>query len=220
MLLGLAFTLAMSGCKKDSPQATGPASIDLSHHFTASLTDSLNSPSSVKENNLADLPKGRQVLAGVPFEVGGIVQLSGQKNLEWGRKEFPEAVKNIKVGRKAAHFHLLHGAGGVYDREGVTIAQLVVHYADNSVREFEIKVGDHVRDWWGNPNQRVYAPNSELAWSGTNPATKKYGGSNPGSLRIYRTSFENFQSDLEVTAVDYISTMQNSGPFLIALTVD
>ena len=105
-------------------------------------------------------------------------------------------------------------------QDGVTIAQLVLHYADNSVREIDIKIGQHVRDWWGDPSQRVMAPNSELAWSGTNPATKKYGGANPGSLRIYKTTFENPQPELTVTSLDYVSTMENSGPFLIGLTLE
>jgi hypothetical protein len=209
-----------AGCSNKTKEASGPARIDLSRHYTASLTDTLNSPTSVEQNNLAELPKGRQVFSGAAFEVGGVVQLSGKKLLEWGRKEFPEAVKGIRVGRKVARIHALHGAGGVYDRDGVTIARLVVHYADNSVREFEIKTGDHVRDWWGNPKQRVYSPNSELAWSGSNPAIKKYGGTNPGSLRVYKTTFENDQPDLAITAMDYVSAMQNSSPFLVALSVE
>ena len=220
--LAVVLVIGVLGCKKELAETStpGPVCIDLSHFYTASLTDSLNSPAQVKENNLASLPKGRQVFSGVPFEVGGVVQLSGKKNLEWGRSEYPELVKDIKVGKKAKRFHLLHGAGGVYDKDGVTIAQLVLHYADNSVREIEIKIGQHVRDWWGDPSQRVTAPNSELAWSGTNPATKKYGGANPGSLRIYKTTFENPQPNLMVTSVDYVSTMQNSGPFLIGLTLE
>ena len=103
----------------------------------------------MKENNLAGLPKGRQVFSGVPFQVDGILELSGKKNIEWGRTEYPEAIKDIKLGKTAHQLHLLHGAGGVYDGDGTTIAKLVLHYADSSVREIEIKTGEHVRDWWG-----------------------------------------------------------------------
>jgi hypothetical protein len=223
-LLVVALAAQVVGCQRESPSSensrAGLVCIDLSPYCTASLTDSLNSPASVKENNLASLPKGRQVLAGVPFEVGGVVQLSGSKNLEWGRTEFPEAVKNIKLGQKAKRFHLLHGAGGVYDKDGAIIARLVIHYADSSVRELDIKTGEHVRDWWGDPAQRVTAPNSELAWHGTNPATLKYGGANPGSLRIYKTTFVNPEPGLMVKSLDYLSTMQNSAPFLIGLTLE
>jgi len=174
----------------------------------------------VKENNLAALPKGRQVFSEVPFQVDGILELSGKKNLEWGRTEYPETIKDIKLGKAAHQLHLLHGAGGVYDGDGTTIAKLVLHYADSSVREIEIKTGEHVRDWWGNPKQGVTGTNSELAWAGTNPAVKKYGGANPGSLRIYKTTFENPQPNLSVTSIDYVSTMHNSASFLIGLTVE
>lgn len=194
--------------------------IDLSKRFTAYLTNSLNSPAFVQENNLASLPSGRQVFSGVAFEVGGLLQLSGRKILEWDRKEFPEAINGVKVEKRCQRIHLLHGAGGVYDRDGVTIAKLVLHYADKSQRELEIQNGVHVRDWWGDPKQTITGTNSVLAWTGTNPALKKYGGENPGSLRVYKTTFENPQPGTEITTVDYVSTMQNSSPFLIALTLE
>jgi hypothetical protein len=209
--------------------ATGPSTgkvsskatcIDLSKYYTAQLTDSLNSPAAVTENNLAGLPRGRQVLSRVPFEVGGILQLSGKKLQEWGRKEYPEAINGIKIERRCERLYLLHGAGGVYDPDGMTIGKLVLHYADKSSQELEIKNGLHVRDWWGSPKQRVTGRNSELAWTGTNPAVKKYGGDKPGALRIYKTTFENPQPETEITAIDYVSSMENSSPFLIALTVE
>ena len=194
--------------------------VDLSKYYTAQLTDSLNSPASVTENNLTNLPKGRHVFSGVRFEVGGILQLSGEKLQEWRRKEYPEAINGIKLGKRCQRLHLLHGAGGVYDPEGLTIGKIVLHYADKSSREFEIKNGVHVRDWWGNPKQTLTAKNSALAWTGTNPALKKYGGPQPGSLRIYKTTFENPQPDIEIATIDYVSTMENSSPFLIGLSIE
>ena len=197
-----------------------PVCVDLTKDYTARLTDSLNSPASVKENNLTALLRGRQVLGGVPFEIEGVVQLSGKKIQEWCRQEFPESVKDIAIGRTCSRLDLLHGAGGVYDGYGVTIAELVLHYADTSVSQIEIKNGMHVRDWWGDPRQTISATNSVLAWTGTNPAVKQYGGANPGSLRIYRTTFENPRPNLPLTSIDYVSAMRNASPFLIALTVE
>src|SRR4051794_5624958 len=90
--VAIALVIGISGCKKESGEtaALGQVCIDLSKYANASLTDSLNSPAQVKENNFASLPKGRQVLAGVPFQVDGILELSGKKNIEWGRTEYPE----------------------------------------------------------------------------------------------------------------------------------
>jgi hypothetical protein len=230
LLSALAVTLA--ACNEEQPPAHTPAAapapaatnsqlvcLDLGQHYTARLTDSLNSPSSVKENNFAALPAGRQVLAGVPFEIGGILQLAGLKLQEWGRAEFPEEIKGIKVGRSFAKLHLLHGAGGVYDGEGTAIARLVLHYQDESTHDLAIKVGQHVRDWWGDPKQRLIGNTSELAWSGSNPALQRF-GDGKGTLRVYRTTFINPNPELVVTSVDYVSNMANSSPFLIGLTVE
>ena len=83
-----------------------------------------------------------------------------------------------------------------------------------------VKNGMHVRDWWGNPKQAPTSKDSELAWSGTNPAVKKYGGAQPGSLRIYKTTFQNPVPESTITSIDYVSTMRNSSPFLIGLTLE
>jgi len=219
-LAALLLAYVLSAPDAQPAENTQPICIDLSQHYTAQLTDSLNSPASVTENNLASLPKGRQVFSGVPFQVGGILQLSGQKIQEWGRKEYPEAINGIKIGKRCQRLHLLHGAGGVYDPDGLTIGKLVLHYADKSSREFEIKNGVHVRDWWGNPKQAVTAKNSTLTWTGTNPALKKYGGRQPGSLRIYKTTFENPQPNTGIATIDYVSAMENSSPFMIGLTIE
>src|SRR5436190_17647556 len=52
--------------------------IDLSKYYNTQLTNTLESPLSVKENNLATMPTGRQVFGAVPFVVGGVLQLSGK----------------------------------------------------------------------------------------------------------------------------------------------
>lgn len=220
----LVFMVAATSCHDHGqPKESIPSQatcIDLGKHYTAHLTDSLNSPASVTENNLATLPKGRQVFSGVPFDVGGLLQLSGKKLQEWERNEYPETINGIILEKPCQRLHLLHGAGGVFDPEGVTIAKLVLHYADKSVRELDIKTGVHVRDWWGNPKQALTGKNSELTWTGTNPALKKYGGKQPGSLRIYKTTFENPQPETAITTIDYVSTMENASPFLIALSIE
>jgi hypothetical protein len=200
-----------------SKEPSPPVCVDLKKFFTASLTDSLNSPTSVKSNNLAELPIGRQTFGEVPFEVGGIVQLTGTKLQEWGRKEFPAAVRDIPVGMRGRFVHLLHGAGGVFDRDGETIATLVLHYSDQSTNEIGIQAGLHVSDWWGNPRQQPRARNSALIWTGKNEAIRNY--SPKDSLRLFLTSFENPRPDLAIERVDYLSALKNASPFLLGLTL-
>jgi hypothetical protein len=218
----LVVTAMGSGCQAEGGQGSdlSTTGIGLGKYCTAQLTNSLNSPDNVKENNLATFPKGRQMFLGVPFQVDCVLQLTGKKVQEWGRMEFPEAIRGIQIGKACSKLYLLHGAGGVFDADGVTIGKLVLHYADQSVREIEIKNGVHVRDWWGDPKQTISATNSALVWTGSNPALKQYGGEKPGSLRIYMTRFNNPQPDLSVTSLDYASAMENSSPFLLALTIE
>ncbi|MBI4657497.1 MAG: PD40 domain-containing protein [Verrucomicrobia bacterium] len=203
------------------PQQTNPVfeSVSLKPYFTASLTDAINSPDYVKENNLAEMPTGRQVLAGVPFEIHGLVQLSGKRVVGWGRNEFPEKVENITVGRTAEKIHLLHSAGGVFDPDETVIAKLVLHYADKTDEMIEIKSGVHVRDWWGLLSQKTTGDTTELAWTGSNPAIKKY-RDDGAVLRIYRTTFANPNPSKKIDQVDFLSTMNDSSPFLVALTLE
>lgn len=218
----LVVTAMGSGCQAKGGQGSDLSAkcIELGKHCTAQLTNSLNSPDFVKENNLATFPKGRQTFLGVSFQVDCVLQLTGKKVQEWGRMDFPEAIPGIQIGKTCSKLYLLHGAGGVFDADGVTIGKLVLHYADQSVREIEIRNGVHVRDWWGDPKQTISATNSALAWTGSNPALKQYGGEKPGSLRIYMTKFNNPQPGPSVTSLDYVSAMENSSPFLLALTIE
>ncbi|MBI2947187.1 MAG: protein kinase, partial [Verrucomicrobia bacterium] len=57
------------------PQAT-PELIDLSLHYNAALDEDWHGMM-WKGNNLATLPKGRQTLGGVEFDIRGIIQLAG-----------------------------------------------------------------------------------------------------------------------------------------------
>lgn len=199
---------------KGAPQ---PVCVDLKRFCTATLFDSLNSPTSVKSNNLVEFPKGHQTFGEVPFVVEGVVQLTGKKLEQWGRREFPEAVTNIAVRARGRFLHLLHGAGGVFDPTGETIARLVLHYADQTTSEIQIQAGLHVSDWWGNPRQKPKAPNSELIWTGKNDAIGEY--SPKDSLRVYLTAFENPKPEITIERVDYLSTMKNASPFLLGLTL-
>jgi hypothetical protein len=214
--VALLIVAAASGCKKPVEREC----INLVPYCTAQLTTPLNCPASLQRNNLAALRSGRHTFAGIPFQVGGVLQLSGKKLQEWQRTEFPESVKDIRIGRPIRRLHLLHGAGCIYDPEGTTIARLILHYADNSEKTLEIYAGLHVRDWWGDPAQPLADLNSALAWTGTNPAIKEHGGNKSTSLRVYRSTFELPASKVPVATIDYQSTMKNSSPFLLGLTVE
>jgi hypothetical protein len=207
----------------DAPEAT---TIPLKRWLNAGLTDSLGGSADTNGNNLSELPRGVHIFGGVPFDVEGRAQLMGRKLLETNAA-FPVRARNLEIARKCRRIHLLHGASGITpEMAGAEIARLVVHYADGSQARIPIVAGGNVLDWWGpiyeteagenarNPS----AAGSELAWAGGNPwiAQEKP----EQALRLYKSTFENPRPGVEISAIDYVSTVTDAAPFLLGLTVE
>jgi hypothetical protein len=187
-----------------------PVPLDLSRHFNASLDASWHTPGTA--NHLGSFPKGEQTFGEIPFRVAGIVQLGARIDKPWA-SQYPERVSGIPVGTRCRAIHALHGTG-MSEKDGVTLGRFVVRYREGPAAEIPIVYGQHVRDWWYNP-QTPEAAESAVAWTGTNEASAKAGM----VLRIYRTSWVNPHPDLEVASLDFASSMAGSAPFLLALTV-
>src|SRR5687768_17808791 len=75
-------------------------------------------------------PRGRQVLAGVPFEIEGKIEVTGLGSARDG-KFFPTRVSGIKVGRKCDRLHVLHGTG-YDDKDGSSAARLVLRSEEHT----------------------------------------------------------------------------------------
>ena len=203
------------------------ATIDLGPYINTDLSEATDAKKGSKDNNLLELPRGTRVYGGVPFNVQGRIQLMG-RGLEQWQRIFPERVKGIRIGRKCAKIYLFHGENCAqgWDVRGAIVASLVLHYADGSQQAIHIKSGEHLLDWCGPlystqvaPEQRtVSSPDSELAWVGSNPWVKHSRADY--SLRLYKSTFANPQPDLEISTIDYTSTMTQAAPFLVALTVE
>ena len=89
---------------------------------------------------------GRQVIDGLPFEVGGEARLFGQTPASRGEKT-PYTLEGIRIGRRFDELHLIHHAAWA-DVEGQTIAYVCLNYADGTKFIFPIRYGVHVRDWF------------------------------------------------------------------------
>ena len=176
-----------------------------------------------KGHNLASLPAGRQIFAGVPFDITGRVQLFG-RDQAGSRKWFPARIRNLPIGARCNRLQLLHGACDV-SGYGQPVARLVLHYADGSTAEIPIIAGEHLLDWWGpiyqtengeEPNPT--APGTELAWAGSNASIKKR--SPDFSLRLYRSAFANPHPELAIKTIDYLSALTQTAPFMVGLTLE
>jgi hypothetical protein len=204
--------------------ALSAITISLNSRLNCSLAEAIDGPPEAAANNLASLPRGIHVFAGVPFDVRGRIQLAGRALLET-RTQFPAKVKGIAISRKVQRLHLLHAATSLKDELlGKPIAGLVLHFADGSQERIPIIAGDHVLDWWGPIYQtgaasqrKPSSSTSELAWVGINPWIAR---EQPDfSLRLYRSTFDNPHPDREVATVDLVSTLTDAAPFLVGITV-
>lgn len=188
-----------------------PGQADLSAFYSAALTDDV--PSGELGNDLSRLPQGLQTLAGIEFDVRGVVQLSASSLQGTERDTFPPTIKGIPINRKVARLHFLHGAVW-HETAGVEVGCYRLHYANGQTEELSIRYGEDVIDWWGAwPQRKLEAlPYAEIAWSDTGPKSKI-------PRRLYRRSWDNPLPEVMVKSLEFTSVMKKSAPFLIAITV-
>ncbi len=187
--------------------------IDLTSFYNATLTDSLHGWR--EGNDLSALPAGLKNLAGVTFDVRGLVHLGSTSG---AHREFPKQVAGIPVGRRCRLLHFLQAASAIMP-DGTLIGTMSAHYADETQAELPIRYGEHVRDWhWvtNPPIEPREASGSVVAWRGANGASR----ANGSELRLFKTTWTNSQPSVELRSLDYVSKMTKSAPFLIAITAE
>jgi hypothetical protein len=201
------------------PSSATVHQLDLKEHYNFPLHFHFFPPGTAfdDDNDFRELPKGFVRMAGVDFDLRGVVQLRARSPMNrifdeiW--KAWPEKIHGVKVGHEVDRLHVLHATaypGG----DGAAIAAFVLHYVDGQERMIDVVYGRDVRNWWQAPGTREATANGRVVWTGTNPTAADANR----ELRLYLTSYENPRPDVDVTSVDYVSRETGSGPFLIALT--
>ena len=183
--------------------------IDLSDYYNAALVQSWHSPAS--NSSLDVLPPGLLQLGGTLFDVRGVVQLAGKQLQRGGRSPYPQRILGIAVSQKCHQLHFLH-ATGWRTRDGTPIGSYIVHYADGTEQTIPLIYGEDVRDWNAGSDSSTELKRGTIVWSGTNKA--------PLPVRLFELTWLNPSPENEITAIDYLSTMSESAPFLIALTAE
>ena len=192
------------------PANTDKRLIDLSAYYNGALNDTWHK-GGLSNNTLKDLPRGVQTLDGVTFDVRGIVQLSGAQAERELRVKFPQHISNIPVQQKSQKIHFLHGCGW-QSPSGTQVGTYVLHYRNGQVRSVPIVYGQDVRDWWMVEDGMS---DVHVVWTGTNHASP----SGP-PIGVCKTTWVNPLPDAVIDHIEYESTMKNSAPFLIAVTVE
>ncbi|HEV3256901.1 MAG TPA: hypothetical protein VG013_08490 [Gemmataceae bacterium] len=183
--------------------------VDLQPRANHNLKDSFHD-GYYANNDLSELPKGKQTFERVQFNIGeGMIQLGSKKF-----KNGPEKAEDIRVGRKLAKLHFLHATGYSVPDDTV-IGKYVVHYEDKSKATIEIAYGKDVRDWWVHDTDKDVS-RGKVAWTGSNAAAKN----NDCAVRLYLLTWKNPKPRKKVISIDYGSAMTDAAPFLIAVTAE
>lgn len=161
--------------------------------------------------DLSALPPGPGRYGGVTFHVHALVQLMSDYP-QHRMSLFPPAVHGIPIGRRCFRVHALHGTQGDI-RPGQTVARLVLHHRSGASSELPIVYGEDVGDCFAPDTVVPQNPRSVIAWQ------TKAAGNSPSSV-LYRTTWANPRPDDDVVLMDYISTVQGSGSFLLGMTLD
>jgi hypothetical protein len=195
---------------RDSDMPT--TALDLTAFYNAGLNDSWQGGTS---NNLQRLSKGRRTMAGVEFDVRGIIQLGSQSP---STTNFPALVTGIPVKQKCRRLCFLHAAGfGTAGDEGKQIGKYLVHFATSQMRlEIPIRYGREVRNWHSVPGEPPAPMELVVAWRSDNPASKSQGQ----GIRLFLTQWTNVAPDVEIESIDFISNMAEPAPFVIAISAE
>jgi hypothetical protein len=180
--------------------------VDLSAYYNAGLTLAWD-PDRLQGNDLSELPRD-QNLAGVAFDVRGLIQLSGSL---W-RDQYPESVPGIRLAQRCRRLHLLHSARGYLEPDGVPIAKFIVHYWDGQQAEIPVIYGEQIRLWRLGSDSKSETTKAVEAWTGRNPVA--------GPIRIFKSTWENPRPQEEVATIDFVSLNRTAVPFLIAITAE
>ncbi|EEF59349.1 hypothetical protein [Pedosphaera parvula] len=163
------------------------------------------------------LPRGQQVLDGVPFQIDGAILLYATNSYQ---KTHPGRtnVNDIAVGRKFEKLHLLTAADTTGTKQGASAGTIQLVYADGSTNFLEVRFGDQVRSWYG-PRHKADAAlkdkDAHIAWQADHAAPSKF----DQYLRLFHVVLSNPSPDKEVRALSLLSTKHNAGLIIIAMSV-
>jgi WD40 repeat protein/tRNA A-37 threonylcarbamoyl transferase component Bud32/tetratricopeptide (TPR) repeat protein len=191
------------------PQA-GPNLVDLTASYNGGLTGSWHGERT--DNDLSQLPKGIQTLAGTTYDLRGLIQLTSKQDPEY---LFPDQV-TIPIAHECRRIHFLHSAAWGFDPVGTVIGEYVMHYADGAVEHRPLALGKDLLDWWERPAASSASQEPRMAWTGENGWSRELGK----TIQLFVTAWDNPRPDASIVSIDFVSTKQTAGPFLVAITTE
>lgn len=186
-----------------SGRAAGWTPLVLSDHAGKSMFDTLRATWT--------LPRGAQVIDGVPWNIDGIIELRGYDHTARTN------VDGIRIGVAFERIHLLNACSGRATNEE-TIAELSLNYADGTNARLPIRYGHQVLPFTASRYGGESPPlevSTHLVWRGE---TSLSAAANDG-MRLYHCTLTNPFPEKVVVAMDISSAGSNGGWMLAAATV-
>ncbi|HRT96772.1 MAG TPA: hypothetical protein P5532_20310, partial [Planctomycetota bacterium] len=162
------------------------------------------------ENDLHEMPTGRQVFHGIPFDV--IDPASNGRRAAIGLKaqEGYAAQRLIPIGRKAASVYFLHTDSRGHDLVGT----IRLRYADGEERVQYVNHNKQVGPWWmpsDPPYDHHQMPVCKVAWRGANERFKDVG--------VYAYGLDNPRPEAEIAEIMLEASQNGSFWGVLAMTL-
>jgi len=187
--------------------AAPPSLVDLTGFDTGGFDNDWRA-SGFPRHNLSALPRGRQVLEGVEYDLRGLVQLASTV-LEARELCFPRAVEGIPIGPRCARLHFLHAADCAAET-GSPLATYTIRRGDGKEEAIPISYRADVLAW--DAPAVPESLESRIAWRGASPTGDP--------VWVFRTSWTNAHPELTVESVTLISGLAGCAPFIVAITAE
>jgi hypothetical protein len=192
------FSCTPSGKRNISVNAANCRVIDISKAVNAGFRledededdeDLLIPDQGAAENDLRNIPVGRQSFMGVPFS---ILDPNDDQNDTCIQLDLIDDAETIRVNARYSKLFFLHTALKTDAGKGGQTYSFTMRYADGKRETLAIRNGVHV-----SPQPHVdNLPDSNLAW---NDKSKK-----PASVGVYLTEWVNPRPEVEIRGIDFV----------------
>jgi len=183
--------------------------VDLGPFYNFSLSEEIHG----KPGNTIALQAGINYYNGVKFDVRGILQLASNVSYEKSHIHYPDKITGIPVNSYADSLCFLHSSAWESEK-GRNVVEIYIHYANSEKRKLTLRNQEDVEDWWFHPEKSIFPTNAELAWEGSNERVKGLGH----TLKLYRFTWVNPLPNLEITSIDLVSSMNDTGYMLYGIS--
>ena len=207
---------SLVGCATNSETKTtekypGFHPVDLTQHYNK------KSDSFAPGSSWSAAPWGERTYDGVPFELGGVLEVTGIDAARNLGDVYHGRYTGMPVENSGAWIHVVHGVGWK-EADGMPIARLTLHYKNGRTSTMVIKYGVNVRNWWVESSEvdsRLADIDSRQIWSAPNPENV----GRPVTLRLYKSSFPNPHPSWIVSTIDIESLFSHATPAVLAVTI-